>query len=110
MPEHQKHKIYLIQILLPVYDNAGNHFPPHQYEQVRNELTERFGGITTYVRSPAEGLWKGSPLTMVHDDIVIYEVMTETLDRGWWRAYREELSVRYLQEVLIVRVSEMQLL
>ena len=103
-------KIYLIQILLPVYDNTGNHFPAGQYEQVRDELTERFGGITTYVRSPAEGLWKGSPSTMVHDDIVIYEIMTETLDREWWRKYRKDLAGRFIQEVLIVRVSEMQLL
>jgi len=100
----------LIQILLPLYDNDGKLFPKVEYERVRDELTERFGGITTYVRSPAEGLWKGSRTTAVHDDIAIYEVMTEHLDPKWWQDYREELSQRYRQEMLIVRVSEIRLL
>jgi hypothetical protein len=102
--------MYLIQILLPLFDNEGKPFPQHQYEQVRDELAENFGGITTYVRSPAKGLWKESSTLTVHDDIVIYEVMTELLDRPWWLTYREELAVRFRQEVLIMRVSEIQLI
>jgi hypothetical protein len=100
----------LIQILLPLYDNNGTPFPQEEYLRVRDELTERYGGITTYVRSPAKGLWKESPTTTVHDDIVIYEVMTEQLDRKWWRGYRRDLAERFRQEVLIVRSSEVHLL
>ncbi|ABQ26394.1 hypothetical protein Gura_2209 [Geotalea uraniireducens Rf4] len=106
----QKEIMHLIQILLPLYDNEGKPFPQHEFELVRDELTERFGGLTTYVRSPAKGLWKETSTTTVHDDIVIYEVMTEQLDQDWWRGYREELAARYRQEMLIVRVSEVQLL
>ena len=102
--------MHLVQILLPVYDNGGEPFPQKEYVQVRDELTERFGGITTYVRSPAEGLWKGTPTMMIRDDIVIYEVMTERLDRDWWRGYREKLAVRFRQDMLIVRVSEVELM
>jgi hypothetical protein len=102
--------MYLIQILLPLFDNDGKPFPQQEYERVRDELTERYGGITTYVRSPAKGLWKESRTSTVYDDIVIYEVMTEALERGWWLSYREGLAVRFRQEVLIVRVSEMQLI
>jgi ferredoxin len=102
--------MYLIQILLPLYDNDGRNFPQEEFVRVRDELTERYGGITTYVRSPAEGLWKDSSTTTVHDDIVIYEVMTDHLDRPWWRWFREELARRFRQDVLIVRVSEVQLL
>lgn len=102
--------MHLIQILLPLYDNGGTPLPQEEFLRVRDELTERFGGITTYVRSPARGLWKGSPTTTVQDDIVIYEVMTEHLDREWWRGYRRELAERFRQEVLIVRSSEVQLL
>ena len=75
--------MYLVQILLPLYDNDARPIEQEEYEQVRDELTELFGGITTYVRSPAKGLWKESTTSTVHDDIVIYEVMTEVLDRGW---------------------------
>ena len=105
-----KKLMHLIQILLPVYDNDGIAFSKHEYALVRDELTERFGGITTYLRSPAEGFWKESPLLTIHDEIVIYEVMTKNLDRVWWCSYREELARRYRQELLIVRVSEIQLL
>ncbi|BCS53969.1 hypothetical protein [Geobacter sp. SVR] len=102
--------MYLIQILLPLLDNDGKPFPPHEYERVRDELTELYGGITTYVRSPAKGLWKESSSMTIHDDIVIYEVMVGQLDRDWWRAYREKLASLFRQEVLIVRVSEVSLL
>lgn len=103
-------QVHLIQILLPLYDNSGTAFPQQEYVTVREELTERFGGITTYLRSPAEGSWRESPLLTIHDEIVIYEVMVENLDREWWRTYREGLARRYRQDVLIVRVSEIQLI
>ena len=102
--------MYLFQILLPLYDNDGNPIPQHEFEQVRDELAERFGGITAYVRSPAEGLWKGGTASTVHDDIVIYEVMTGELDREWWSGYRLGLAARFHQDVLIVRVNEIFLL
>lgn len=102
--------MYLVQILLPLYDNERKLFPQPEYERIRDELTERFGGLTTYVQSPAKGLWRETGAETVHDDIVIYEVMTELLDRAWWQEYRQDLSVRFRQELLIVRVSEVELL
>lgn len=102
--------MYLIQILLPLYDNDARPIPHNEFEQVRDELAERFGGITTYVHSPAEGLWKESATSTVHDDIVIYEVMAGELDREWWRDYRLGLAGRFHQEVLIVRVNEVHML
>ncbi len=104
------HHRHLIQILLPLYANDGTPFPPADYARVRDELTEQFGGITAYLRSPAEGLWRDTPTHAVRDDIVIYEVMSDDLDRAWWRTYREELTKRFRQEMLIVRVSHIQLL
>lgn len=102
--------MYLVQILLPLYDNSGTLFPPEEFQRVRDELTERFGGITTYVRSPALGVWKETPESTVHDEIVIYEVMAESLDRPWWKLYREEVTIRFRQEWLVVRASKVDLL
>lgn len=102
--------MYLIQILLPLYDNQGKPFAQHEFLRVRDELSERFGGITTYMRSPARGVWKEAGETTVHDDIVIYEVMTDELDREWWKGCREQLTLAFRQALLIVRVSEIQLL
>ena len=102
--------MHLVQILLTLYDNGGHPFPATEYGRVRDELAERFGGITAYVRSPAEGLWRETPRSTIRDDIVIYEVMTEVLDRPWWHGYREQLAIRFRQDMLIMRVSEVELL
>jgi hypothetical protein len=59
---------------------------------VRDELTERFGGVTAHRRSPAEGLWKEDEGSVSRDEVVIYEVMTEELDREEWRRYGAELE------------------
>jgi hypothetical protein len=106
----ENNPMYLIQILLPLYDNSGKPFEQQDYSRVRDELTERFGGITAYLRSPAEGIWRETPSLTIRDEIVIYEVMTDSPDRAWWHSYREELTTRFRQEMLIVRVSEIQLL
>jgi len=102
--------MHLIQILLPLYDNEGKPFTQDEFLRVRDALSERFGGITTYMRSPARGLWKETQDTTVHDDIVIYEVMTAELDRVWWKKYRHQLTANFRQALLIVRVSEVELL
>jgi hypothetical protein len=73
--------MHLVQILLPVADNDGARFPGSQFAALRQELTERFGGVTVFSRSPAEGVWQGGQGTH-EDDIVIFEVMAEALDDG----------------------------
>ena len=87
--------MHLIQLLLPLYDNEGRVFDKAMLDGVRNELTERFGGVTTYRRSPAEGLWQEDTGQVTRDDVVIYEVMTKELDRDRWKLYREELARRF---------------
>ena len=89
--------MHLVQLLLPRYDEA-----------VARELTERFGGMTAYARAPAKGEWQPQPGETVHDDIVVYEVMVEHLDRGWWAQYRGRLEERFDQEELVVRAHEIE--
>ena len=100
----------LIQILLPLYDNRQAALPQQLFDEVRAELVDRFGGITTYVRSPATGLWRTEPHRAVSDEIVIYEVMVKRVDKRWWKGYRERLRVLFGQESLIVRASGIELL
>lgn len=95
--------MYLVQILLPLYDNEGHAFEPTDYVQLRSDLAERFGGITAYTRAPARGVWKGDTGETSRDDIVILEVMTEELDRVWWTRFRKDLERRFRQESVIVR-------
>lgn len=102
--------MHLVQLLLPLYDNEGKPFPAGVFETLRVELTERFGGVTAYARSPARGFWKEDPVTTVRDDIVIYEVMAEDLDRAFWSDYREMVRRRLRQDTLIVRAHPIEML
>jgi hypothetical protein len=101
---------HLIQILLPTRDNDGAVFPVADFERVARELTERFGGVTAFTRSPADGRWKQGEADAQHDEIVVIEVMGEGLDRVFWRDYREELARRFRQDVIVIRAQETELL
>ena len=83
---------HLLQILLAVYDNVGQRFRTHHYNGVRAKLADMFGGLPTYTRASAEGLWD-SGSTVKRDDIVVVEVMVDSFDRTWWKDYRRELTV-----------------
>ena len=97
---------YLVQILLPLYDNEGHAFEAREYVELRGELADRFGGVTAYTRAPARGVWKDDAGATALDDIVIFEVMTDTLDRKWWTEFRQALERRFRQESLIVRALD----
>ena len=94
---------HLVQILLPVHFCDGANVPPELFSQVRAELTERFGGVTAYTRSPATGLWKRSEEDIERDQVIMIEVVVETFDRAWWAAYRTMLEERFGQEEVHAR-------
>ena len=100
--------MYLVQLLLPLYDNRGRPFPSAHYAATSTELMERFGGPTAYTRAPAQGLWSESDGSATHDDIVVYEVMTSELDRAWWNAFRTALEEKFAQQELVVRAMEIE--
>ena len=80
--------MHLIQCYFPLYDNDKKRFPHSMYEAECRTLSERFGGLTGYTRAPACGLWEDDEVGAKRDDLIIYEVMAENLDREWWREYR----------------------
>ncbi len=92
----------LIQLLLPTKGAAGGHAMAPLAE-TRRELVERFKGVTAYVRSPAKGLWTAPDGRTEADDVVMVEVVTETFDRSWWRAYAATLAERFGQQTIHVR-------
>ena len=74
------------------------------YKLVYNELLQQFGGLTAYPRAPATGLWTDDRKQIELDEIVVFEVMTQILDRQWWAEYREKLEVRFAQDEVLIRV------
>ncbi len=99
--------MHLIEILLPLSDNGGRPFAAELYGRVREELLRRFGGLTAFTRNPAEGLWEQDG-ERSHDDIVVFEVITDMLDRSWWGKYRAELEKLFEQDVIVVRAREVE--
>lgn len=95
--------MHLVQLLLPLFDNERRPFPRSAFDEVRLGLTERFGGVTAYLRAPADGAWQEADGEVSYDQIVIFEVMVAVLDRAWWAAEREALAHRFRQEEVVVR-------
>jgi hypothetical protein len=95
--------MYLVQLLLPLADHAGQRFPRHLYDGIRRELTDRFGGVTAYSRSPAEGAWVDEDGAVARDDIIVVEVMCPKLERAWWKACRERLAQVFGQDEIVAR-------
>ena len=100
--------MHLVQILLPLRDNDGKPFPRDWLDEVRQALTERFGGVTAHLRAPAAGAWKDEEGDVARDDVVIVEVMDDALDRGWWAEYRRALERRFRQEEIVIRATELE--
>jgi hypothetical protein len=100
--------MFLVQLLLPLYDNTGRRLPRERFAEVRDELTQRYGGVTAFLRSPAQGTWKEGSGGVDHDDIVMCEVMVESVDRSWWTRYRRTLEERFGQRELVVRALQIE--
>ena len=97
--------MHLLQLFLPVYDASQRPFPRAMFDAVRAELAERYGGVTAYLRSPAVGLWEDGEGECVRDDVLLFEVMVEAIDRPWWFEYRRELERRFAQDEILLRAS-----
>lgn len=94
---------HLVQILLPLRKGNGADVPAASFAQVRDELTERFGGVTAYSRSPATGLWKRTEDDIERDQVIMVEVVVDRFDRDWWTQYRDTLAQRFDQEEIHAR-------
>ena len=100
--------MHLVQLLLPIQDQNGQAYPRAFYDDLVGRLTERFGGVTAYSRSPATGLWESDSGRTVRDQVVVYEVMVEQLDAAWWARLREQLEAQFAQDELVVRAQEIR--
>ncbi|MGV8839139.1 MAG: hypothetical protein ACWA6X_02425 [Bauldia sp.] len=89
--------MHLVQLLLPLDADQT------EVSQIRAELMERFGGLTVYSRTPAEGVWDDGGGKPVRDDIVVVEVMAAIWDPVWWRSYRARLERRLGEEEIVIR-------
>jgi hypothetical protein len=100
----------LVQVFPPLRDNQGEPFPFRQFEQVKERLAKKFGGVTAFLNSPGQGVWRESPQNFIKDDVLTFEVMSESLDGDWWSAYKEELERGFRQSALVIRKMQIEIL
>ena len=102
--------MHVIEILLPLQRRDGSPQPRQLFAEARSELVERFGGLTAFTRAPAEGLWEDEDGEVEGDSIVVFEVMAEALERGWWADYRRRLERSFDQGAIVIRASAAEVL
>ena len=100
----------LIQMLLPTRSSEGTTFSDDLLRRTRQELLDRFGGLTAYTRAPATGVWTSPDGDVEVDSVVMIEVLSEVFDKTWWRAYAETLKERFRQETIHLRANDFYVL
>ena len=81
---------HLVEILLPTETGQGQPIGKDWFDGFLKELTDRFGGATSFLRAPGQGLWQSGGGTE-KDSIAVVEVMVEEIDsssgrpcaKGW---------------------------
>jgi hypothetical protein len=98
---------YCIEIFLPLRAPDGSAFPKTAFSRLEDELVARFGGVTAFTRAPARGQWRDGG-QVERDEIVVFEVMADALDSGWWSDLRARLETEFRQKELVIRAHEIK--
>lgn len=69
------------------------------------ELTDRFGCATSYLRAPGQGIWDAGD-SKERDGIAVVEVMTNEPDERYWYDFRRRLETELSQDVIVIRAQE----
>ena len=94
--------MHLIELLLPADATYAA-----KRRALADDLSKTFGGVTAFNRAPAKGLFEQGG-TQVKDDIVVFEVMTATLDRAWWSSLRKRLEAEMNQNEIVIRATSIE--
>ncbi|MCK1284718.1 hypothetical protein IVB41_12410 [Bradyrhizobium sp. 44] len=96
---------YLVQIFVPTETGKGQPVTKNWFDEFLQELTDKFGGATSFVRSPGQGLWRSGDTTE-RDDVAVVEVMAAKLAPEFWASLRERLKRELAQEEIVIRAQE----
>jgi hypothetical protein len=98
---------FLVQILLPKETGSGEPIRQQWFNGLLKELTETFGGATSFIRGPAEGLWQSGGETE-RDSIAVIEIMADDIEEAFWRSLRERLERELGQDEIVIRAHEIR--
>lgn len=95
----------LVQILVPRFTGDGKPVNRSWFDALLKDLTERFGGATSYLRAPGVGFWETGG-GKERDDIAVVEVMIDQLDEIYWHHFRKRLEAELSQDAIVIRALE----
>jgi hypothetical protein len=98
---------HLIEILLPKETGKGQPISKDWFDGFLKELTDRFGGATSFLRAPGQGLWQGGGGTE-KDGIAVVEIMVEAIDSSYWKTLRERLERELSQDEIVIRAQQIR--
>ncbi|MBA7660658.1 hypothetical protein ES703_68662 [subsurface metagenome] len=95
----------LYQLYLPLTYNDGSPIEEGKFNMTRQELVTRFGGLTTTPPGfPLQGWWQSAG-AVVRDDIVVWTVVTQGDENGFFQTFKQLLRERFAQEeIYIVKI------
>lgn len=96
---------FLVQILVPEVTGKGEPVSQDWFEALLQELTQTFGGATSFVRAPGLGLWRDRGETQ-RDTIAVIEVMVDDLKQDYWGSLRRRLERELSQKEILIRAQE----
>ena len=96
---------HLIEIFLPLAFASKEPIPDTIFTVLKEELVDHFGGVTSCSRVLAEGLWANGD-KIEADRVMVWEVMTDDLDRDWWKSFRTRVEKLLRQEELLIRATK----
>jgi hypothetical protein len=96
---------YLVQIIVPTVTGQGERVSKDWFEAFLAELTEDFGGATSFVRAPGIGLWRDGGETE-RDTVAVIEIMTDELARHYWSSLRKRLERDLAQDEIVIRAQQ----
>lgn len=97
-----KRSRHLVQILIPLIIGKNKKLEKRWFDELLQELTDRFGGATSFKQSPGQGHWD-SGTEIEKDSVALIEVMTEELDEGYWDKLKTRLEKELSQSEIMVR-------
>ena len=96
---------HIVQILLPKETGQGQPITKEWFDGFLKELTDRFGGVTSFLRAPGQGLWQ-RPDGTEKDSIAVVEIMVDELHVACWQSIRERLERELSQDEVVIRAQE----
>lgn len=102
--------MHLVEIFLPLNTNDGTPQPAELFRRVGEQMADQFGGVTAFTRNPAKGFSLQEGNERAEDDVIVYEVMVEAVDRLWWQSYKRDLEERFHQEEILIRATAVSLI